>query len=151
MSSGVQARRHRPGDDVGEPVLADEGSELLHAVLDIAHHPGLRDAVGLGDALDAAMAAGFLAEAMVDIHAPPLGHPHLAPVALAIVGHQAGLDDADAMAGWIAAFRLELRRQGSSDCRRGPCGSRLAPTRAARSAPASDIAATQSGGPPGCT
>src|SRR5215207_5691802 len=38
---GLEARWHRPGDDVGEPVLADEGRELLHAVLDIAHHPGL--------------------------------------------------------------------------------------------------------------
>ena len=55
---GPQARRHCPGDDVGESVLADEGSELLHAVLDIAHHPGLRDAIGLGDALDAAVPAG---------------------------------------------------------------------------------------------
>ena len=61
---GPQARRHCPGDDVGESVLADEGGELLHAVLDVAHHPGLRDAIGLGDALDAAVPAGLLAEAM---------------------------------------------------------------------------------------
>ena len=41
--------------------------------------------------------------------------------------------------------------QASSEGARGPCGSRFAPNRAARSAPASDMAATQSGGPPGCT
>ena len=55
---------------------------------------------------------------------------------------------------WAAGSRPSARSlavQASSDCARGPCGSRFAPNRAARSAPASDMAAIQSGGPPGCT
>src|SRR4051794_40548700 len=33
---GPQARRHRPGDEVGDSVFAHEGGQLLDAVLDIA-------------------------------------------------------------------------------------------------------------------
>jgi len=42
------------------------------------------------------------------------------------------------------------RRQGSIVCAALPCGKRFTPKRAARSAPASLCAASQSGIPPGC-
>src|SRR5436190_2777709 len=105
---GPHAGRHRPAHDVGQAVFLDEGRQLGDAMLDVADHPGLRDALAFGNAGDAAMAARLLAEAVVDFHAPPLGHPHRRPVALAVVSHQAGLDDADAMRRRIAALFLEL-------------------------------------------
>ena len=104
------AGRHGPAHDVGQAVLLDEGRELGDAVVDVAHDPGLRDALGLGDAGDAAVAAGLGAELVVDLHAPPLGDPHRRPVALAVVGDEAGADDADAMGGGIAPLLLELRQ-----------------------------------------
>ena len=134
-----------------KPYSSMKAVELGHAMIDVAHHPGLGDPLGLGDAGDAAMSARFLAKPIVDFHAPPLGDAHRAPVALAIVGDQAGANDADAMARRVAALQPQLRRPGIERLRRGPCGSKFAPNRAARSAPASDMAAIQSGGPPGCT
>ena len=55
------------------------------------------------DAGDAAMAAGFLTEPAVDLHPPPLAGADQRPVALRIVGHQAGPDDADPIVRRIAA------------------------------------------------
>ena len=48
-------------------------------------------------------------------------------------------------------FGLPVARHGSSTIDRAPCGRKLLSLRAARCAPGSDIAAIQSGGPPGCT
>ena len=46
-----------------------------------------RCAIGLGDALDAAMAASLLAKAMIDVHASSLGHAH--PVVAEAIAAQA--------------------------------------------------------------
>src|SRR5689334_6857124 len=68
-----QARRHRPGDEVGDPILAHEGCQLPHAVLDIADHPGLRDAGLARVARNAAGRALVLVEAAIDFSAIALG------------------------------------------------------------------------------
>jgi len=104
----AQARRYSPGDQIGEPILSDESGERRDAVVGIAHHPALRDALLLGNAGNAAVAAGFRAEAVVDRHPAMFGVSHGDPVALGIVGDQAGANDADAVVGRVAAAGFQL-------------------------------------------
>src|SRR4030095_16097586 len=56
----THARRHRPGDEIGDAVFAHKGRQLLHAMLDIADHPCLRDAGLPGGARNAAAALSSL-------------------------------------------------------------------------------------------
>ena len=145
------ARRHCPSDEIGDAVLAHKACQLSHAVLDVADHPCLRDAGLARVARNAAGGALVLVEAAVDLAAIALGGAHGRPVVLGIVGYEAGADDADTIVVGIAARRLRIARHGSSTFSRAPCGRKLLSLRAARCAPGSDIAAIQSGGPPGCT
>src|ERR1700675_1809030 len=87
-------------------VFAHEGCQLLHAVVDIADHPCLRDAGFPRVARNAAGGALVLVEAAIDLTAIALGGAHGRPVALGVVGHEAGADDADAIKVGIAAGRL---------------------------------------------
>src|SRR6201986_1741835 len=103
------ARRHRPGDEVGDAVFAHEGCQLLHAVLDVANHPCLRDAGLARVAGNAAGGALILVEAAIDLAAIALGGTHGRPVALGVVGDEAGADDADAVAVGVAARRFHGR------------------------------------------
>src|SRR5450755_2158604 len=103
------ARRHRPGDEVGDAVLAHEGCQLLHAVLDVAYHPCLRDAGLPRVARNAAGGAVILVEAAIDLAAIALGGAHGRPIAIGVVGHKARADDADAIAVGVAARRLQRR------------------------------------------
>src|SRR5690242_9489504 len=102
---GPHARRHCPGDKVGDAVLTHEGCQFLHAVLDVADHPCLRDAGLARIAGNAASGALVLVEAAIDLAAIALGGAHGRPVALGIVGDKAGADDADAIAVGVAARR----------------------------------------------
>src|SRR5262245_61403090 len=65
----THARRHRPGDEIGDAVFAHEGGKLLDAVLDIADHPCLRNAGLPRVARDAAGGALVLVEAAIDLAA----------------------------------------------------------------------------------
>src|SRR6185295_12558857 len=82
------ARRYRPGDEVGDAVFAHEGCQLPHAVLDIADHPGLRNAGFPRVARNAAGRALVRVEAAIDLAAIALGGTHSRPVAPFVVGHQ---------------------------------------------------------------
>src|SRR6202035_5896083 len=79
------ARRHRPGDEVGDAVFAHEGCQLFHAVLDIAYHPCLRDAGLPRVARNAAGGALVLVEAAIDLAAIALSSAHGRPIALGVV------------------------------------------------------------------
>src|ERR1700751_5411330 len=103
------ARRHRPGNEVGDAVFAHERCQLLHAVLDVADHPCLRDAGLARVARNAAGGALILVEAAIDLAAIALGGAHGRPVALGVVGDEAGADDADAVVVGVAARRLQRR------------------------------------------
>src|SRR3954470_9337128 len=97
------ARRHRPGHEVGDAVFAHEGCQLLHTVLDVADHPCLRDAGFPRVARNTAGRALVLVEAAIDLAAIAFGGAHGRPVALFVVGHEAGADDADTIVIGIAA------------------------------------------------
>ena len=66
-------------------------------------NPCLRNACFLRNPRHAAMPARNGAELVVDRHAPALALAHGRPIAFGIVGHEAGLDDTDAVIGWIAS------------------------------------------------
>jgi hypothetical protein len=99
----LHAGWHAPGDEVGQAVFADEGGELRDAFVDGADDPGLRDAGFLGDAGDAAVAAGGLTELAVNGHAAAFAIAHRWPVTGFVVGDQTGFDDADAVVRRVAA------------------------------------------------
>src|SRR6185312_4003434 len=97
------AGRHRPGDEVGDAVFAHEGCQLLHTVLDVADYPCLRDAGFARVARNATGGALVLVEAAIDLAAIALGGAHGRPVALGVVGYEAGADDADTIVVGVAA------------------------------------------------
>src|SRR5882757_10301843 len=99
----THARRHRPGDEVGDAVFAHERCQLLHTVLDVAYDPCLRDAGFPRVARNAAGRILVLVEAAIDLAAIALGGAYGRPVALGIVGHEAGANDADTIAVGVAA------------------------------------------------
>ena len=78
-------------------------------MLDVADHPCLRDAGLARVARNAAGGALVLVEAAIDLAAIALGGAHGRPVAFGVVGHEAGADDADAVAVGVAARRLQRR------------------------------------------
>src|SRR3984893_13688504 len=80
--------RHSPGDEVGDAVLAHEGCQLLHAVLDVAYHPCLRDAGLPRVARNAAGGALVLVEAAIDLAAIALGGAYGRPLAGSSVTRQ---------------------------------------------------------------
>src|SRR5215813_6151921 len=86
------ARRHRPGDKVGDAVLAHEGCQLVHAVLDVAYHPCLRNARLPRVARNTAGGALVLVEAAIDLTAIALGGAHGRPIAFGVVGHETRAD-----------------------------------------------------------
>jgi hypothetical protein len=59
---GPHAGRDGPGNDVGEGVFADEGSEFVLAMIYIPNDPALRNAFFPHNTGDAAVATGFLTE-----------------------------------------------------------------------------------------
>src|ERR1700730_15209580 len=85
---GPHARWNRPGNEVGDAVFSHEGCQLLHAVLDVAYHPCLRDAGLPRVARNAAGGALVLVEAAIDLAAIPLGGAHGRPVAGSSVTRQ---------------------------------------------------------------
>src|ERR1700677_335647 len=101
--------RHSPGDEVGDAVLTHKGCQLLHAVLDSAYYPRLRDAGFPRVARNAAGGALVLVEAAIDLAAVALGGAHSRPIAFGVVGHEAGADDPDAIAVGVAARRPQRR------------------------------------------
>src|SRR6516225_7424346 len=70
------AGRHCPSDEIGDAVLAHEGCQLSHAVLDVADHPSLRDAGLARLARNAARGALVLVKAAIDLAAIALGGAH---------------------------------------------------------------------------
>src|SRR5262245_11729265 len=105
----THARRHRPGDEIGDAVFAHKGRQLLHAMLDIADHPCLRDTGFPRVARNAAGGALVLVEAAIDLAEIALGGAQGRRVAFGVVGHEAGADNADAIAVRVAARRLQRR------------------------------------------
>src|SRR6201996_6543078 len=83
------ARWHRPGHEVSDAIFSHERCQFLHAVFDIADHPGLRDARLPCVARNAAGGALVLVEAAIDLAAIAFGGAYRRPVALGIVGDEA--------------------------------------------------------------
>src|ERR1700722_1825792 len=101
--------RHCPGDEVGDAILTHKGCQFLHAMLNGTHHPCLRDAGLTRVTRNAACGALVLVEAAIDLAAVALGGAYSRPIALGVVGHQAGADDPDAIAVGVTARRPQRR------------------------------------------
>src|SRR5262245_6665707 len=142
------ARGHRPRDEIGDAVLLDECGQLAYAMRDVADDPRLGNPRTLPG--ESHVVAGLGEEPRVELAAVALGPAHRRPISGSSVTKHERMMPTRKSPG-LRPASPSAARHGSSAWSRGPCGRRWQPNCAARRAPAADIAASHSGGPPGCT